>query len=134
MSIHPNAKIHATAVLAEGATIAAGVKVGPFCTIGAHVKLYHGVTLGAKSFRKDEEGHIVKGGKRHPTVEDDVTIYPNATILGGETVIGKGSTIGGNVTLMHSVTANSLVVYEEAQLQILDKSQRSNPQVLDYVI
>ena len=58
------------------------------------------VTLGARSFQKDEQGRIRKGGKRHPTVEDDVIIYPNSTILGGKTVIGRGTTIGGNVFLV----------------------------------
>jgi serine acetyltransferase len=90
--------------------------------IGKSVKLDHGVTLGARSFAKDEAGHIVKGGKRHPNVEDNVTIYPNSTILGGETVIGANSTIGANVFLMHSVPPDSLVVYEEKQLVIRDKS------------
>ena len=88
------------------------------------MKLYHGVTLGARSFAKDEAGNIVKGLKRHPDVEDNVTIYPNATILGGETVIGAHSTIGANVFLMHSVPPNSLVVYEEKQLSIYDKTSR----------
>ena len=78
-------------------------------------------TLGARSFIKDEEGRIIKGGKRHPDVGDHVTIYPNSTILGGKTFIGAGSTIGANVFLMHSVPANSLVVYEEKQLAIHDK-------------
>jgi serine O-acetyltransferase len=82
------------------------------------------VTLGARSFAKDESGHLVKGGKRHPDVQDNVTIYPNATILGGETVVGANSTIGANVFLMHSVPPNSLVVYEEKQLSILDKTKR----------
>src|SRR5207237_893603 len=88
------------------------------------VKLYHGVTLGARSFQKDEGGKIKKGGKRHPTVEDDVTIYPNSTVLGGEKVIGARSTIGGNVFLVQSVPADSLVSYEETQLYIVQKRPR----------
>src|SRR6202040_677054 len=96
---------------------------GETCEIGTRVKLYHGVTLGARSFQKDEGGKIKKGGKRHPTVEDDVTIYPNATVLGGETVIGARSTIGGNVFLMQSVPPDSLVYYEEKQLRIVSKRQ-----------
>jgi serine O-acetyltransferase len=91
------------------------------------VKLYHGVTLGARSFAKDDAGKIVKGGKRHPDVGDGVTVYPNSTILGGETVIGAKSTIGANVFLMHSVPANSLVFFEEKQLRIVDKSGNSRP-------
>jgi serine O-acetyltransferase len=83
--------------------------------------LYHGVTLGARSFQKDEHGKIKKGGKRHPKVEDDVTIYPNSTVLGGETVIGARSTIGGNVFLVQSVPPDSLVYYEEKQLRIVPK-------------
>jgi len=89
--------------------------------IGSHVKLYHGVTLGARSFEKDEQGHIRKGGKRHPNVEDYVTIYPNSTVLGGETVVGARSTIGGNVFLTQSVPPDSLVYYEEKQLRIVAK-------------
>ena len=84
----------------------------------------HAVTLGARSLQKDERGQIQKGGKRHPTVEDDVTIYPGATILGGETVIGAGSTIGGNVFLVQSVPPDSLVYYEEKQLRIVPKKRR----------
>jgi serine O-acetyltransferase len=74
------------------------------------VKIYQGVTLGAKSFELDENGNPVKGVQRHPTVEDDVVIYANATILGGRTVIGKGSVIGGNVFITKSVDAGSKVV------------------------
>jgi serine O-acetyltransferase len=101
------------------------VVIGETCRIGHHVKLYHGVTLGARSFQRDEEGHIVKGGKRHPDVEDHVTIYPNSTVLGGETVIGERSTIGANVFLMQSVPRQSLVFYEEKQLNVVAKRPRS---------
>ncbi|MEI6035266.1 MAG: serine O-acetyltransferase EpsC [Verrucomicrobiae bacterium] len=120
IDIHPGAQIGPYFFIDHGT----GVVIGETCQIGAHVKLYHGVTLGARSFAKDEDGHIVKGGKRHPNVADRVTIYPNATILGGETTIGEGSTIGANVFLMQSVPAGSLVVYEEKQLKILEKSRR----------
>lgn len=130
IDIHPGAQIGSHFFIDHGT----GVVIGETCVIGSHVKLYHGVTLGAKSFRKDAKGHVVKGGKRHPTVEENVTIYPNATILGGETVIGKNSTIGGNVTLMHSVPPDSLIVHEEARLKILDKSERNDPAMEDYVI
>ena len=108
--------------------------VGETCRIGSHVKLYHGVTLGARSFVKDEEGHIVKGGKRHPDVEDNVTIYPNSTILGGKTVIGRNSTIGANVFLLRSVPQDSLVIYEANQLRILDKPAKKDTATLEWSI
>ena len=117
IDIHPGAKIGHHFFIDHGT----GVVVGETCEIGARVKLYHAVTLGARSFLKDELGKIIKGGKRHPTLEDDVTIYPNSTVLGGETVIGARSTIGGNVFLIQSVPPDSLVYYEETQLQIVPK-------------
>ena len=120
IDIHPGAKIGSHFFIDHGT----GVVIGESSEIGSHVKLYHGVTLGARSFQKDEHGKIKKGGKRHPTVEDDVTIYPNSTVLGGETVIGARSTIGGNVFLMQSVPADSLVYYEEKQLRIVSKHSR----------
>jgi len=130
IDIHPGARIGSHFFIDHGT----GVVIGETCKIGKRVKLYHGVTLGARSFVKDVSGHIVKGGKRHPDVEDNVTIYPNSTILGGETVIGANSTIGANVFLMHSVPADSLVVYEEKQLVIRDKSARKKEAPLDWMI
>lgn len=82
--------------------------IGETARIGCNVRVYHGVTLGAKSFRVDEEGKIEKGNARHPIVEDDVVIYGNATILGRVT-IGRGSVIGGNVWLTRSVPAGSII-------------------------
>ena len=120
IDIHPGAKIGPHFFIDHGT----GVVIGETCEIGARVKLYHVVTLGARSFQKDDQGRIKKGGKRHPTVEDDVTIYPNSTVLGGETVIGARSTIGGNVFLVQSVPPDSLVYYEEKQLQIVPKRKR----------
>ncbi len=117
IDIHPGAKIGSHFFIDHGT----GVVIGETCVIGSHVKLYHGVTLGAKSFQKDDKGQILKGGKRHPNVGDGVTIYPGSTVLGGETTVGEGSTIGGNVFLMQSVPPNSLVYYEETQLKILPK-------------
>src|SRR5438128_329692 len=119
IDIHPGAKIGSHFFIDHGT----GVVIGETSEIGSRVKLYHGVTLGARSFQKDEHGKIKKGGKRHPTVEDDVTIYPGSTVLGGETVIGARSTIGGNVFLMQSVPADSLVYYEEKQLRIISKKK-----------
>jgi serine O-acetyltransferase len=119
IDIHPGAEIGPYFFIDHGT----GVVIGETCEIGARVKLYHGVTLGARSFQKDEHGKIKKGGKRHPTVEDDVTIYPGSTILGGETIIGARSTIGGNVFLMQSVPPDSLVYYEEKQLKIVPKKR-----------
>lgn len=117
IDIHPGAEIGSHFFIDHGT----GVVIGESCVIGSHVKLYHGVTLGARSFQKDEHGQIRKGGKRHPNVGDGVTIYPNSTVLGGETVIGARSTIGGNVFLVNSVPPDSLVYYEEKQLQIVSK-------------
>ena len=87
IDIHPGAQIGSHFFIDHGT----GVVIGETCRIGARVKLYHGVTLGARSFQKDEEGKLVKGIKRHPDVEDNVTIYPNCTVLGGDTVIGAPS-------------------------------------------
>ena len=130
IDIHPGARIGTHFFIDHGT----GVVIGETTKIGSHVKLYHGVTLGARSFAKDETGHVVKGGKRHPNVEDHVTIYPNSTILGGEKVIGAHSTIGANVFLMHSVPPDSLVVYEEKQLVVRDKSARKKEAPLDWII
>ena len=76
-----------------------GVVIGETCEIGDHVKLYQGVTLGALSFDTDADGNLVRGIKRHPTIEDRVVIYANATVLGGKTVIGHDSVIGSSVWL-----------------------------------
>lgn len=128
IDIHPGASIGSHFFIDHGT----GVVIGETCRIGAHVKLYHGVTLGARSFAKDDSGRIKKGGKRHPDVEDGVTIYPNATVLGGETVIRRNSTVGGNVFLMHSVPPNSLVYNEEAQVRVVNKATKGDS--VDYSI
>ena len=106
-----------------------GTVVGETCIIGNHVKMYHGVTLGAKS---TAAGQGLRGKKRHPTIEDRVTIYPGATILGGDTIIGAGSTIGGNVFIMDSVQPNSLVVYDGLDMRVLSKSDKNG--ALDFQI
>lgn len=123
IDIHPGAEIGSYFFIDHGT----GVVIGETTRIGNHVKLYHGVTLGARSFQKDDSGRIKKGGKRHPNVEDWVTIYPNATILGGGTTIGARSTIGGNVFLMESIPPDSLVTNEKAQIRISSKKNRETP-------
>jgi serine O-acetyltransferase len=115
--IHPGATI-GKAFFIDHAT---GVVIGETTRIGDNVKLYQGVTLGAKSFPKDERGRAIKGLKRHPTIEDNVTIYAGSTILGGETVIGKGVTVAGNTFITASVTAESLVAHETPKLQVRSK-------------
>jgi serine O-acetyltransferase len=118
IDIHPGAQIGSHFFIDHGT----GTVVGETCKIGGHVKMYHNVSLVARSL---SAGQALKGVKRHPTIEDDVTIYAGATIIGGETVIGSGSTIGANVFLMHSVPANSLVIYEEVNVKVLSKEQKS---------
>lgn len=88
-----------------------GIVVGETATIGHHVKLYQGVTIGAKSFDLDENGNPLKSGKRHPDIGNYVVIYANATILGGETRIGDHSIIGGNTWLLESVAPGSKIYY-----------------------
>ena len=91
---------------------ATGVVIGETATVGSHVKLYQGVTLGAKSFETDPEGNPVKGVKRHPDIGDHVTIYAHATILGGDTSVGAHSIIGSNVWLMKSIPAESVALFK----------------------
>ncbi len=106
--------IHAGATIGEYFFIdhGTGIVIGETTTIGSHVKIYQGVTLGAKSFELDEDGNPVKGIKRHPDIGNNCVIYANATILGGKTEIGDGCTIGGNVWLTHSVPAGQTVYYK----------------------
>lgn len=105
IDIHPGASIGEYFFIDHGT----GVVIGETTVIGHHVKLYQGVTLGAKSFDNDENGNPVKGVKRHPQVGNHVVIYAGATILGGDTVIGDGCIIGGSVWLTHSVPAGQVV-------------------------
>lgn len=111
IDIHPGAQIGPGFFIDHGT----GVVIGETCVIGKRVKLYQGVTLGALSFAKDDEGHLIKGIKRHPDVEDNVVVYAGATILGGKTVIGHDSVVGANVWLIHSVPPHSKVYNQEAQ-------------------
>ncbi len=110
IDIHPGATIGKFFFIDHGT----GVVIGETCTIGDHVKLYQGVTLGAKSFELDEHGNPVKGVKRHPDIGNHVVIYANATILGGNTHVGDNCVIGGSVWLTHSVEAGKTVFYNNA--------------------
>ncbi len=110
IDIHPGASIGNSFFIDHGT----GVVIGETCTIGKRVRLYQGVTLGAKSFPLDKDGNPIKGIKRHPDVEDDVIIYSEATILGPIT-IGLGSVIGGNVWLPHSVPPGSRITQAQTR-------------------
>jgi serine O-acetyltransferase len=112
--IHPGAKI-GPAFFIDHAT---GVVIGETAEIGSGVKLYQGVTLGALSFPRDASGKIIRGRKRHPTVESGCTLYANATVLGGQTVIGADSVIGGSVFLARSVPPRSRVSLMEPELRV----------------
>ena len=105
--------IHAGATIGEYFFIdhGTGIVIGETTTIGDHVKIYQGVTLGAKSFELDENGNPIKGVKRHPDIGNNVIIYANATILGGSTKVGDGAVIGGNVWLINSVPAGAKIYY-----------------------
>ena len=107
--------IHAGATIGEYFFIdhGTGIVIGETTTIGDRVKIYQGVTLGAKSFELDEDGNPVKGVKRHPDIGNDCIIYANATILGGNTKIGDGCTIGGNVWITKSVEPGKTVYYSQ---------------------
>ena len=105
IDIHPGARVGRRLFIDHGT----GVVIGETTVVGDGVRLYQGVTLGALRVRS---GSAERGVKRHPTIEDDVTIYAGATILGGETVIGRGSVIGGTVWLTHSVLPDSRVIAE----------------------
>lgn len=119
--------IHPGATIAEGFFIdhGTGVVIGETTQIGNNVKLYQGVTLGALSFKTDADGELVRGTKRHPTLEDDVIVYANATILGGATVIGARSVIGSNVWLTQSVAPDTVVVLEKPALKLKAGSKQA---------
>ncbi len=122
VDIHPGANIGRSFFIDH----ATGVVIGETSVIGDRVKIYQGVTLGAKSFPLDANGLPIKHIKRHPTVEHDVIIYANSTILGGDTVIGAGSVIGANVFLNESVPDNSRVSAVHAELRIQRKKDLPN--------
>lgn len=109
IDIHPGARIGRSFCLDHGT----GVVIGETAEIGDRVKIYQGVTVGAKSFEREVDGRLIKGKKRHPTIGSDCVIYAGATILGGDTVIGNGCVIGGNVWLTHSLSDGERVYFEK---------------------
>lgn len=118
LDLHPGATI-GTHFFVDHCT---GTVVGETAVLGNHVKMYQGVGLVAKSLAA---GQALRGQKRHPTIEDRVTIYAGTTIMGGDTVVGAGSTIGANVFLTHSVPPNSLVVNEDVKVKVMPKKDRA---------
>jgi serine O-acetyltransferase len=120
IDIHPGAQIGKNFFIDHGT----GVVIGETSIIGDHVIIYQGTTLGALSFRRDERGRIIKGGKRHPTIEDNVTIYAEATIL-GDVTIGKGAVIGGNTWIKESVPPG--VTVSNANPDLVYRKHGSNP-------
>jgi serine O-acetyltransferase len=118
MDLHPGAKI-GTHFFVDHCT---GTVIGETSEIGNHVKMYQGVGLVARSLAA---GQQLRGKKRHPTLEDRVTIYAGATIVGGETVVGADSTIGASVFLTHSVPPHSLVVQEDPNVKVVNKRERT---------
>jgi serine O-acetyltransferase len=117
IDIHPGATIGESFFIDHGT----GVVIGETCAIGKNVKLYQGVTLGARSFKVGADGVLVKEIKRHPTLEDDVVVYANATILGGDTVIGRGAIIGSSVWILESVPAGATVVLKDFNTEVRQK-------------
>jgi serine O-acetyltransferase len=118
IDIHPGAQIGESFFIDHGT----GVVIGETCEIGSNVKIYQGVTLGAKSFPRDANGHPVKGMKRHPSIEDNVIIYSGATILGGDTVVGHDSIIGANTWLAESVAPFSIVQLGDIDIKIRNRA------------
>ena len=128
--IHPGANIGAGFFIDH----ATGVVIGETTHIGEGVKLYQGVTLGALSFPRDASGHIIRGRKRHPTVESGSTLYANATVLGGQTVVGSDSVIGGSVFLTRSVPARSRVSLKEPDLRVASRDGAAEPDAIYFDI
>lgn len=118
IDIHPGATIGPSFFIDHGT----GVVIGATCEIADHVKLYQGVTLGARSFAKDEDGNLVRTTKRHPTIESHVVIYANATVLGGDTIVGHHSVIGASVSLYESVPPHTVVMLEKPSLRFRQAS------------
>jgi serine O-acetyltransferase len=127
MDLHPGAQI-GTHFFVDHCT---GTVIGETTIIGNHVKMYQGVGLVAKSLAA---GQALRGQKRHPTIEDRVTIYANATIMGGDTIVGEGSTIGANVFLTNSVPPNSIVVQEDANVKVIRKRAKGDSAAVEFQI
>jgi serine O-acetyltransferase len=127
IDIHPGATIGRRIFIDHGT----GVVIGESADIGDNVRIYQGVTLGAFSPRR---GQTIRGTKRHPTLEDDVTIYAGATILGGDTVIGRGTVISGNAVVTESVPPGSRVVPETQRLEVRQRSGAKEPKQLNWEI
>jgi len=128
--IHPGAKIGGGFFIDH----ATGVVIGETTEIGEGVKLYQGVTLGALSLPKDAAGHVIRGRKRHPTVEDGATLYANATVLGGQTVVGAQSVIGGSVFLTRSIPPRSRVSLKEPDLRVASRDGAAEPDAIYFDI
>lgn len=128
--IHPGATIGPSFFIDH----ATGVVVGETSHIGSNVKLYQGVTLGALSHPKDEHGRVIRATKRHPTVEDGVTVYANATVLGGTTTLGTGSVVGGSVFLTKTIPPNARVAMKPPELSVKTSAAARESWVLDYEI
>lgn len=107
IDLHPGATIGAGIMIDHGT----GIVVGETATVGNHVKMYQGVTLGAFNFPRDESGSMIRSAKRHPTVEDHVILYANATVLGGDTVVGHHSVVGSSAWVTESLPPYSKVIY-----------------------
>jgi serine O-acetyltransferase len=125
--IHPGAQLGTHFFIDHGT----GVVIGETATVGAHVKLYQGVTLGAKSFEVDDDGRPIKGVKRHPDIGDHVTIYAHATILGGDTRVGAHAIIGSNVWLMRSIPNDSVAYFKGDNLVV--RSRRKKETLVGHV-
>jgi serine O-acetyltransferase len=120
VDIHPGATIGKNFFIDH----ATGVVIGETTQIGNNVKLYQGVTLGALSFHKDERGRLIRGYKRHPTVEDDVTVYASATVLGGETTLGTRSTVGASVFLTSSVPPDATATIKAPEIKVRTRRRK----------
>jgi serine O-acetyltransferase len=130
IDIHPGARIGDYFFIDHGT----GVVIGETTEIGEHVKLYQGVTLGALSFATDGDGNLVRGHKRHPTLEDRVVVYANATILGGNTIVGHDAVVGSSVWLTHSVAPNTTVVLEKPRLKMRSEVDAALSSVVNFEI